>query len=247
MDEQARALAAVGELLTPDARVAVLTGAGVSAASGVPTFRGSEDSLWENLRPEELATPEAFARDPVQVWRWYDWRRGLVAACEPNAAHLALAELAGRVGELAIVTQNVDGLHQRAGSRDVVEFHGSLWRVRCTGCGREREDRRVPLPIPPRCDDCGGMLRPGVVWFGETIPPQAMAAATAAVENCDLLLVIGTSGVVYPAAGLAHLAKQCGAVVAEFNLESSGVAAWVDHFIAGGAERTVPLLLDRIA
>ena len=237
-------LATVRALLRPGARVAVLTGAGVSAASGVPTFRGGADSLWENRRPEELATPAAFARNPEQVWRWYDWRRGLVAACTPNAAHHALAALQDRVATLTVITQNVDGLHQRAGSRDVVEFHGSLWRVRCTRCGREREDRRVPLPVPPACPDCGGLLRPGVVWFGEAIPAGAMAAATAAVTGCDLLLVIGTSGVVYPAAGLARLAKEHGAVVAEFNLEPGGIAAWTDHFIAGGAETTVPRLLD---
>ena len=238
------ALAAVKRLLRPESRVAVLTGAGVSAASGVPTFRGAADSLWENMRPEELATPEAFARDPEKVWRWYDWRRGLVAACEPNAAHHALAALQDRVASLTVITQNVDGLHQRAGSRDVVEFHGSLWRVRCTGCGRETEDHRVPLPLPPRCDACGELLRPGVVWFGEAIPAAALEAATAAAAGCDLLLVVGTSGVVYPAAGLARLAAETGAVVAEFNLEPGGIAAWTHHFVPGGAEETLPCLLD---
>jgi len=238
------ALVAVRQLLAPTARVALLSGAGISAASGVPTFRGDAASLWQNMRPEELATPAAFERDADRVWRWYDWRRSLVAGCGPNAAHRALAKLQERVAHLTVITQNVDGLHQRAGSRDVVEFHGSLWRTRCTGCGREREDRRVPLPIPPRCDDCGNLLRPGVVWFGETIPPTVLSTATSAAGRCDLLLVIGTSGVVHPAAGLVRQARRGGAVVAEFNLAASGVSDQVDHFIPGGAETTVPLLLD---
>ncbi len=239
------ALDAVRAGLTTRTRVAALTGAGISAASGVPTFRGGADSLWENHRPEELATAEAFARDPELVWRWYDWRRGLIAGCAPNAAHLALARLAGTVASLIVVTQNVDGLHALAGSRDVIEFHGSIWRVRCVACGRETEDRRAPLPppLPPRCRACGGALRPGVVWFGEAIDPAAHAAAAAAARACDLFLVVGTSGVVWPAAGLAGLARASGAKVLEFGLEPGGVTGQAHLFVAGDAAATLPRLV----
>ena len=223
-------------------RVAVLTGAGISAASGVPTFRGEQDSLWENYRPEELATPEAFHHDPELVWRWYDWRRGLIAEAEPNAAHDALARLAD-LCRVRIVTQNVDGLHQRAGSRDVLEFHGSIWTLRCLSCGRETEDLSVPLPIPPRCGECDGLLRPGVVWFGEGIDHGVMTASADAVQECDLLLVVGTSGAVYPAAGLVDVARRAHARVLEFNLEPSAVSRGVDLFVPGSAADTLPLLV----
>lgn len=236
-------LDAVRDGLTTETRVAVLTGAGISAASGVPTFRGGADSLWETERPEDLATPEAFARDADKIWRWYDWRRGLVAGCEPNAAHAALVDLADHVGELTIITQNVDGLHQRAGSANVLEFHGSLWTLRCTACGRKGHNEDVPLDLPPVCPDCGGLLRPGVVWFGEGIDPEVMRASSLAAQGCDLFLVIGTSGLVQPAAGMAMLAGRTGAPVVEFNLEESGVAHWVDLFVPGSAHETLPRLV----
>ncbi len=236
-------LAEIRASLTPRSRVAALTGAGISAASGVPTFRGGADSLWENRRPEELATPGAFRADPETVWRWYDWRRGLIAGCAPNAAHAALVALQDVVAAMTVVTQNVDGLHALAGSRDVLEFHGSIWTLRCLGCGGEVEDRRVPLPIPPRCPDCGGLQRPGVVWFGEGIDPDVMSASIAAARDCDLFLVVGTSGLVQPAAGLAQVAGQAGARVVEFNVERGGATPWVDLFVPGGAETTLPRLL----
>jgi len=229
--------------LSPETKVTVLSGAGISAASGVPTFRGGPDSLWENHRPEELATPEAFAADPDLVWRWYDWRRGLIAECAPNPAHEALVELARCVSRVTIVTQNVDGLHRLAGSEEVLEFHGSIWTLRCTGCGREVENRDAPLDLMPRCEVCGDLQRPGVVWFGEGIDPAVMNASVEAAGDCDLFLVIGTSGLVFPAAGLARLAHDAGAEVLEFNIEQGGVAAWVDHFIEGPAEETLPGLL----
>lgn len=229
-------------LIGTSTRIAVLSGAGISAASGVPTFRGGEDSLWEDSRPEELATPQAFAADPRKVWRWYDWRRGLIAGCRPNAAHAALAELEKLTAGVTIITQNVDGLHADAGSSDVLEFHGSIWKLRCTGCGAEAEDRRVPLPIPPRCPDCGGMQRPGVVWFGEGIDPEVMHRSLRAAASCDLFLIIGTSGVVFPAAGLGRTAAQAGARVIEFNIEPAA-AAWVADYVAGSADLTVPMLL----
>ncbi len=241
--DRARDLAAIRDGLRPSTRVAVLTGAGISAGSGIPTFRGADDdALWSRYRPEELATPAAFARDPELVWRWYDWRRGLIAAAGPNPAHLALAALQDKV-ELALVTQNVDGLHQRAGSRGVLEYHGSIWTLRCTGCASEREDRRVPLPLPPRCEACGALLRPGVVWFGEAIDPGVAGAAQAAAAACELMVVVGTAGAVYPAAGLVSVARRAGARVLEFNLEPGGVTHLADLFVAGDAAETLPGLV----
>jgi NAD-dependent deacetylase len=241
MDAKTRsALMEMRSEMQPHTRVAVLSGAGISAASGIPTFRGAQDSLWEKYRPEELATPEAFHADPELVWRWYDWRRSLIAKAQPNDAHLALVKLADRVRQVTIITQNVDGLHARAGSRDVLEFHGSIWRLRCLTCGREREDRRVPLPIPLRCDACGGMHRPGVVWFGEGIDPDVLDQAAAAAQQCDVFLVIGTSGAVYPAAGLVAVAANSGARVLEFNVERSAISDRVNLFVGGSADQTLP-------
>jgi NAD-dependent deacetylase len=228
--------------IRPDTDVTVITGAGISASSGIPTFRGAQDSLWSRYRPEELATPQAFARDPELVWRWYDWRRGLVAGSAPNAAHEALARLQDRA-RVTLVTQNVDGYHQQAGSRDVLEFHGSLWNLRCTGCGREGEDRRVPLPIPPHCEACGALLRPGVVWFGETIPSRVLSASAQAAAGCQLCLVVGTAGAVYPAAGLVGAARQAGARIVEFNLEPGGVSHLADLFVPGDAAQTLGLIV----
>jgi NAD-dependent deacetylase len=236
-------LTALRAQLTPSARVTVLTGAGISAASGIPTFRGAQDGLWSRYRPEDLATPEAFARDPELVWRWYDWRRGLIAASAPNAAHRALVALAERTA-LTVVTQNVDGYHQQAGSTGVVEFHGSIWRVRCTACGREEDDRRVPLPIPPSCAACGALTRPGVVWFGEGIDPQDMAAAVRAAADCAVFLVVGTAGVVHPAAGLADLARGRGARVVEFNPERTPLTRLAHLHVPGSAAETLPRLVE---
>jgi len=217
-----------------------VTGAGVSAASGVPTFRGP-GGLWRHFRPEQLATPEAFRRDPALVWEWYDWRRGLIAACAPNAAHEAIARWSRSPG-FTLVTQNVDGLHERAGTANVVRYHGSIWTLKCAAvCGApDWEDRRVPIdPLPPRCPSCGAYARPGVVWFGEAIPPEAARAAAAATA-CDVFLSIGTSSVVYPAAALVAEARACGAFTVEINPETTGAA--VDLAIAMPAETALPLL-----
>ena len=177
----------------------MLTGAGVSAESGVPTFRGA-NGLWKQYRAEDLATPQAFARDPKLVWEWYDWRRGLIAAARPNAGHYALAELQDRVPRFTLITQNVDDLHDDAGSRDVLKLHGSIWVQRCTQCGKEKTDRTTPLPeIPPKCA-CGALLRPGIVWFGEMLPQDVWQHAEWAAEHAEIFLVIGTSALVYPAA-----------------------------------------------
>ncbi len=219
----------------------MLTGAGVSAESGIPTFREAQTGLWENYDPMDLATPEAFLRDPELVWRWYRWRRDLVAEAEPNPGHHALAELEGLVPELTLVTQNVDGLHARAGSSDVIEFHGNLFATRCfvEGCIVEvADDDGVPT-----CPGCGSPVRPGVVWFGEAIPASALDQSFAAAKDCDLFLSVGTSSLVYPAAGLAELAKRHGAVVAEINPNPTGLAANFDHAIAGKAGEVLPDLV----
>jgi NAD-dependent protein deacetylase/lipoamidase len=225
-------------------RITVLTGAGISADSGIPTFRGP-DGLWKNFRAEDLATPGAFARDPNLVWEWYNWRRELIAAKEPNPAHRALVRLEtqseSRGAPFRLVTQNVDGLHGRAGSRSVIELHGNIWTVRCTGCGAVTEDRRVPIPIPPYCSSCGEMLRPHIVWFGEPLDPRDMDGAVEALENCEVMLVIGTSGVVQPAASFASAAAAAGAYVVEINPDASSAVAHAA--LRGRAAEIVPQLV----
>jgi NAD-dependent protein deacetylase/lipoamidase len=228
-------------------RITAVTGAGVSAASGIPTFRGP-GGLWRNFRPEELATPEAFARDPKTVWEWYAWRRELVARSRPNRAHEVLAAWSRHYMEpgFTLVTQNVDGLHERAGTRDVIRYHGSLWELRCwEGCAGSPEswpDDTAELPeIPPRCPFCGGLARPGVVWFGEPIPAKARRAAEEATA-CDLFLAIGTSSLVYPAAALAGEAASRGAFTVEINPEATPASAGVDLVLPGPAEE----VLDRV-
>ncbi|HET6674333.1 MAG TPA: NAD-dependent deacylase [Nitrospiraceae bacterium] len=222
--------------------ITVMSGAGISADSGIPTFRGA-DGLWRTFRAEDLATPEAFARDPRLVWEWYDWRRGLIAACRPNPAHDAIAQLERRSPDFWLITQNVDGLHREAGSQKLSEIHGNIWMVRCTGCGRVAENREVPLTLLPACRDCRALLRPHIVWFGESLNPDDLEQCEAALESCDLCLVIGTSGVVYPAAGFAALAKQHGAYVAEINLDPTPNSDLVDAAIRGRAKDIVPELL----
>jgi NAD-dependent deacetylase len=226
-------------------RVTVLTGAGISAASGVPTFRGA-GGLWRSFKPEVLATPESFDRDPQLVWEWYDWRRTVIAGCEPNAAHVVLARWSRREG-FTLVTQNVDGLHERAhaaaGGGEVIRFHGSIWRLACAdGCGApEWQDRSVPLtPLPPRCR-CGAVARPAVVWFGEGISAHVLRDCDRALD-CDLFLSVGTSSVVYPAAGLVHEARRRGAFTVEINPEATEAAAAVDVALALPAELALPMI-----
>jgi NAD-dependent deacetylase len=230
-------------------RVTVVTGAGVSAASGVPTFRG-EDGLWSNFRVEDLATPEAFARDPDLVWKWYAWRRELVSACRPNRAHQVLAAWSARYPQFTLITQNVDGLHERAGTRNVVRFHGSLWELACwKGCARSPSrwlDETVPISeLPPRCPHCRGLARPGVVWFGEPIDRSVLEASLAALD-CDVCLVVGTSGLVYPAAGLADEARRRGAFTVEINPEPTEATDRFDLSIQGPAEEVLDRLDGRL-
>ena len=225
-------------------RVAVLTGAGVSAESGVPTFRDALTGLWARYRPEDLATPEAFRRNPKLVWEWYAWRRELVSRASPNPGHLALAEMERRVPAFTLITQNVDGLHHRAGSRNVIELHGNIARVKCSDEGLAVESWAETGEIPPRCPRCGGYLRPDVVWFGEMLSPDALRAAEQAARSCQVFLSIGTSGLVYPAAGLPLLAAQSGAIVVEVNPGATPLTDHADYVLNGPAGRMLPLLVD---
>lgn len=218
-------------------RVVVMTGAGVSADSGIPTFRGA-GGLWRNFRAEDLATPEAFRRDPALVWEWYEWRRGLIREAQPNAAHEALARLPGAL----IVTQNVDALHVRAGSRDIIELHGNIFRVRCVREGTITLREDAFAEIPPRCE-CGALLRPDVVWFGETLPDDAIARTVNAIRTADLLLVIGTSGVVYPAAGFVSLHD---GLSIEVNPEASAISSACTVSVAERAATGTPPLVEAI-
>jgi len=225
-------------------RLTILTGAGVSAASGVPTFRGP-GGLWRQYRAEDLATPQAFRRDPNLAWEWYAWRRGRIAECRPNAAHEVIARWSEHP-RCQVITQNVDDLHLRAGTQHLIRLHGSIWEQRCTaGCADGRtpwRDERQPLPeVPPRCPHCGGLARPNIVWFGESLSNGDIGAALEATA-CDLFLTVGTSAVVYPAAGLVHEARGRGAFTAEINLEATAASGAVDLAIHRGAEVVLPLL-----
>jgi NAD-dependent deacetylase len=267
-------------------RLTILTGAGVSAASGVPTFRGPE-GLWRRYRPEDLATPDAFARDPHLVWEWYAWRREKIAACEPNPAHAVIATWSSGIAtpspdfhrgqtplhlvtgvrprydsspgsdprtrrlKVVVVTQNVDDLHVRAGTKGLVRLHGSIWQLscwdRCANGSTAWRDERVPLPdLPPRCPHCGGLARPGVVWFGESLGTEDVNAALLATD-CDVFLTVGTSAVVHPAAGLVEEARRRGAFTAEINMEATPASLRVDLALHGAAERILPELNAAVA
>lgn len=238
-------LEAARQLLAGVRRLAVLTGAGMSAESGVPTFRDAQTGLWSRFDPMQLASPEGFRADPPLVWRWYAWRRELVAHARPNAGHLALAQAAGRLDVLRIVTQNVDGLHQRAGSREVIEIHGNILRSRCLDDCGVRFDLPGDLPAgePPRCPGCGSWLRPDVVWFGEMLDPAQLDAAEAAVSDAEALLVVGTSGLVYPAAGLPLRARRAGARVIVVNPQPTEIDSVAAVIVTGAAGAVLPALL----
>jgi len=223
-------------------RVVALTGSGVSAESGVPTFREAQTGLWEKFDPQELATPEAFARDPRLVWDWYEWRRRLVERAEPNAGHLALAQLERRLPDFTLVTQNVDGLHQRAGSGEVVELHGNILRSKCSWEGTVVDDYDSG-EAPPPCPSCGAPLRPEVVWFGEALPAAAFRVASEAARACDLFLSVGTSSLVYPAAALPFDALENGATVVEINPDKTPLSPHADHVLRGPAGEVLPRLL----
>jgi NAD-dependent deacetylase len=221
--------------------IAVLTGAGVSAESGIPTFR-SNGGLWRTNRFQDLATPEGFARDPKLVWEWYEERRRNIAGKKPNAGHEALAEMEKPADCFTLITQNVDGLHDAAGSRNIVKLHGDIWSMRCTACGKEKVSRELLTELPPFCE-CGGMMRPGVVWFGEQLPAGSTERATDAALKADAFLVVGTSAQVYPAAGLIPLAIRRGAVVIEVNPEETEFSEQVTYALRGPSAEILPRLL----
>jgi NAD-dependent deacetylase len=236
-------LTAVRETLMKAESVAVLTGAGISAESGVPTFRG-EDGLWRNHNVMDLVTPQGFARDPQLVWEFYNWRRDLIDGITYNPAHKALVDLEARVPDFTLISQNVDGLHLKAGSKNLLEIHGNLWKVRCTECHKITLDYSSDMGPLPKCRDCGGLLRPHVVWFGESLDYDLLQQAIEASRNARVMLVIGTSAVVQPAASLAMEAKGGGAIVVEINLEKTPQSGSMDFTLLGKAGEIVPRLLE---
>lgn len=231
-------------LLREAQRVVVLTGAGISAESGVPTFRQAQTGLWAQYDPQELATPQAFRRNPRLVWEWYSWRRQLVGAAEPNAGHLALAEMEKRVPEFTLVTQNVDSLHHRAGSQNVIELHGNISRNKCFDEGTIVTAWPETGKVPPRCPRCQGLLRPDVVWFGEQLPNEALGRAFAAARNCDVFFSVGTSALVQPAASLPLEAAESGAVTVEINPQPTPISAFMDFVLSGPAGEILPALVE---
>jgi len=236
----------VRELLAKARRVVVLTGAGVSAESGVPTFRGQE-GLWRNYDPLELATPQAFRRDPKLVWEWYNWRREKLARCKPNPAHFAIAEMEKRVEDFLLITQNVDGLHQLAGSQNIAEMHGCIWRVHPPGEPENQwEDRRTPLEPLPLRDASGNLLRPAVVWFGEMLPPAQLAKVESFFAGgVDLVLVAGTSALIGYIQHWAMQLRETGAHLVEINLEPTAITPLADRILLGKAGELLPQLIAR--
>jgi NAD-dependent deacetylase len=245
--DQNAQLKQAADYLRSATRVAALTGAGVSAESGIATFRGG-GGLWEGQRIEDVATPRAFRRDPEHVWRFYNQRRANRRSVRPNPGHVALAELESLLGfeRFTLITQNVDGLHQEAGSRRVLEVHGSLARVRCTQCEKKTDCGIEPLPDLPKCDDCGALLRPDIVWFEESLPPDIWADAELAAATCQCFLVVGTSAVVFPAAGLIFLARSEGAKVIEINLTETEASHAADVGLYGPSGEILPELLRHL-
>jgi NAD-dependent protein deacetylase/lipoamidase len=234
------------ERLRTARHVAVLSGAGISAESGVATFRDAQSGLWSKYRPEDLATPEAFERNPRLVWEWYAWRREGVAGVSPNPGHVALAEMEGRVSQFTLITQNVDGLHHRAGSKRVIELHGNITRTKCFEEDTVVENWKDTGEVPPRCPRCGGRLRPDVVWFGETLPAHAFEEALEATRRCEIFFSIGTSSLVYPAASLPHEALESGAVVVEINPAETPLTSRATYSFQALAGRLLPLMVQAV-
>ena len=227
-------------------RVSVLTGAGASQESGLRTFRDAQSGLWAQYRPEDLASPEAFTRDPKLVWDWYAFRREAVKAVRPNPGHYALVEMEKKIPEFTLITQNVDGLHLLAGSRNVLELHGNILRVRCSECGTFTETWGSDLESVPRCETCNGLLRPDVVWFGESLPRAELESAVIASRKSQVFFSIGTSGVVQPAAALAHAAHNNGSVVVEINAEPTPLTPKVDFAFHGRSGEILPELVKAV-
>ncbi len=240
--EAARFLCSASEVLC-------LTGAGVSAESGVPTFRDAQTGLWSRFNAEELASPQGFERDPGLVWRWYMWRLAQLEEAAPNLGHGALAELAGLCERFLLVTQNVDSLHEQAGSADVLHLHGSLFEFRCAACAAPHHltEAERGANTPPACGLCGDLVRPDVVWFGESLPWDAVEEAAAAAHRCEAVLVVGTSGLVYPASQLPLIARQAGATVIDVNPEPGPISAIADIFLQGKSGEVLPELARAVA
>lgn len=234
------------QILKSSTRIAVLTGAGVSQESGLKTFRDSQDGLWAKYKPTDLASPEAFARDPKLVWDWYAWRREAIKGARPNQGHYALVEMENKFPEFTLITQNVDGLHRFAGSKKVLELHGNINLVRCSACRTFAEEWDEESESVPQCKKCNGLLRPDVVWFGESLPRAELESAVNASRSCQVFFSIGTSGVVQPAASLAHAARNNGAVVVEINAEETPLTYKADYFFQGKSGEILPSLIKAI-
>ena len=231
------------ENLKSSGRVAVLTGAGISAESGVPTFRGAQTGLWAQYDPLQLATPEAFQKDPKLIWDWYTWRRELISKSRPNPGHIALVDLENHFPVFTLITQNVDGLHQAAGSKAVIELHGNIFRTKCARDGRLISKKLDSSESPPVCPDCGSYLRPDVVWFGESLPAEAIERALRATSNCQVFISIGTSTLVEPAASLPFIALENGATVLEINPQSTPLTPLTSYSVRGNAGEIIPKLV----
>ncbi len=230
-------------------RIVFFSGAGISAESGIPTFR-NPGGLWDKFKPEDFATLEAFHKDPKKVWKWYDERRMLMKKAQPNEAHKLIAQLETKLkdkAEIIVITQNIDELHQRAGSSKVIELHGNIWTIRCTVCGYKEKNYDTPLKeLPPKCTKCGALARPDVVWFGEMLPQDAWEEAVMYSSTCDVFVSIGTSAQVYPAAYLPHIAKEKGAYLVEINIEETELTPFVDRFIRKKASEGMKEFADML-
>ena len=233
-------------LLRGAPNLVALTGAGVSQESGLRTFRDAQTGLWAQYKPEELASPEAFRRDPKLIWDWYAWRREAVKSVRPNPGHYALVEIEKRIPQFTLITQNVDGLHRMAGNQNVLELHGNIQRVRCADCYAFTEVWDDDTESVPRCRDCGGLLRPDVVWFGESLPRDQLEAAVEAARSCDIFFSVGTSGVVQPAASLAFAAHNRGAVVVEINAEPTPLTSKANYALHGKSGEILPHLVEAV-
>jgi len=231
------------EILLNTKKLTVLSGAGISAESGIPTFRGA-DGLWQKYNVTQLATPEAFKKDPKLVWDFYNWRRGLISKAKCNLAHKALVKLEQKISDFCLITQNIDDLHRKAGNKNIIELHGNIWWIRCTKCDFLKEDRRIPLPFPPLCPKCQSLLRPHVVWFGEALDPDILALAIKEIKTTEILLVVGTSATVQPAASLIWIAKENGAFLIEVNSEPSEATPIMDISLRGKAGEILPQLCE---